>query len=375
MSERESWLEPERNFMGRFSELEWLREAFFRRDYRLSTIVVHGPGGVGKTSLLKQFITSSQFSQTPVWIDLHSTSQPVREIDLFIERMFSDRERRPQQILVVLDGAEALNDNQIEGAIRRIYNWKSVRGLLISSRRKLSIDRSESLQLGPLDVETASDLLQAASEISIDPDDLTRLATSVNGYPWALHLLASLIHTNEPSEISRLLTGNFYDLSDFNQAPSSEIISVAKPRIISASEVLVRDLQKRPEDLLGISDRDFEKVVAELLTDMGWDVELTRATRDGGKDILAYLNTEIGRLLCLVEAKRYRRDRKVGVDLVRTLYGTLCDYQANSAMMVTTSSFSPVAHEFQQRHEYQLSLRDYSDVVGWISRFQIKGRV
>lgn len=375
MTELESWLKYDRNFVGRSSELEWLREAFFQRDYRLSTVVVHGPGGVGKTSLLKQFLASSRFSQTPVWIDLNSTSQPMREIDLFIERISSDRERRPQEMLVVLDGAEVLNDNQIEGSIRRIYNWKSVRGLLISSRRKLSLDRSESLQLGPLDLETASYLLQAASKISIDPNDLTKLATAVNGYPLALHLLASLIHTNEPSEISRLLAGNFYDLSDFSQAPSSEIISVAKPAIISASEALVRDLQKRPEDLLGISDRDFEKVLAELLTDMGWDVELTKATRDGGKDILAYMNTEIGQLLCLVEAKRYRTDRKVGVDLVRTLYGTLCDYQANSAMMVTTSSFSPNAHEFQQRHQYQLSLRDYTDVVGWITKFKNKGRV
>ena len=375
MVELESWLKYNRNFVGRSSELEWLREAVFRKDYRLSTIVVHGPGGVGKTSLLKQFLTSSQFSQTPVWIDLHLTSQPMREIDLFIERIFSDRERRPREILVVLDGAEALNDNQIEGAIHRIYNWKSVRGLLISSRRKLSIDRSESLQLGPLDLETASDLLQAASEISIDPDNLTKLATAVNGYPLALRFLANLIHTNEPSEIGRLLTGNFYDLSDFSQAPSSEIISVAKPAIISASEALVHNLQKHPEDLLSISNRDFEKVVAELLTDMGWEVELTKATRDGGKDILAYMNTEIGQFLCLVEAKRYRKDRKVGVDLVRSLYGTLCDYQANSAMMVTTSSFSPDAHEFEQRHQYQLSLRDYTDVVSWITKFKNKGRI
>jgi len=28
-------------------------------------------------------------------------------------------------------------------------------------------------------------------------------------------------------------------------------------------------------------------------------------------------------------------------------------------MMVTTSSFSKDAHDFQKKHEYQLSLRDY----------------
>ena len=103
---------------------------------------------------------------------------------------------------------------------------------------------------------------------------------------------------------------------------------------------------------------------------MGWEVELTQQTRDGGKDILAYLNTDLGRMLCLVEAKHYRKDRKIGVDLVRTLYGTLCDAQANSAMLITTSSFTSGAQEFQQRHEYQLGLRDYADVVNWIMKYK-----
>jgi hypothetical protein len=53
--------------------------------------------------------------------------------------------------------------------------------------------------------------------------------------------------------------------------------------------------------------------------------------------------------LCLVEAKRCRTDRKIAVDLsalyfVRTLYGALYDYDANTAMMVTSSSDSKLNH-------------------------------
>jgi|CXWL01.1.fsa_nt_gi hypothetical protein len=368
-------IEYDRNFVGRSSEMEWLRKAYFRRGRTHSPIVVHGPGGVGKSSLIRQFIASSRISNTPVWLDIYSAIDPMGEIDSFVEKMFSDRETRLREMLVVLDGVESLTDKEVEEFLGRIYNWKAVRGVLIGSRRPLSIQRAESLELGPLDLEAASELLQAASDISIDPADLVKLATAVNGFPLALRLLAGLVHTTDPNEIARLLAGNFYDLSDISKAPSSEIISVARPAIISASEALVRDLKKRPEDLLTIAPREFEQVLAELLSDMGWEVELTKATRDGGKDILAYMNTDLGRLLCLVEAKRYRTDRKIGVDLVRTLYGTLCDYQANSAMMVTTSSFSPDAHEFQQRHQYQLSLRDYADIVGWITKFKSNEKV
>jgi len=103
---------------------------------------------------------------------------------------------------------------------------------------------------------------------------------------------------------------------------------------------------------------------------MGWDVELTKETRDGGKDILAYLNTELGRILCLVEAKRYRYDRKIGVGLVRSLYGSLCDHNASSAMMVTTSTFTSDAKEFQKKYEYQLSLRDFGDLNQWIHSYK-----
>jgi restriction system protein len=373
-------LEFDPKFVGRTAELERLRNALLRRDRWPPRIVaVNGPGGVGKTSLIRHFLATSRLSDTPVWIDLYADARAAEQIDSFVERMLSGRETRRRDLLVVLDGAEQLNDKQIETAVGRIFNWKAVRGLLISSRRKISLERfshysSETLDLGPLDLETATALLKSASDLSLDPADLTRLANAVNGYPLALQLIASLVRTNDPGEIARLLAGNFYDLSDLVSAPSSEIIDIAKPVIISASEALVRNLQKRPEDLLRISPRDFEMVLAELLTDMGWEVELTKATRDGGKDILAYMNTSIGRLLCLVEAKQYRKDRKIGVDLVRTLYGTLCDYQANSAMMVTTSTFSRDAHEFQQRHQYQLSLRDYTDVVTWITKFKRNGK-
>lgn len=107
---------------------------------------------------------------------------------------------------------------------------------------------------------------------------------------------------------------------------------------------------------------------------MGYEVTLTQATRDGGKDILGSIKTECGDLLCLVDAKKYREDPKTGVSLVRTLYGTLCDYQANGAMHVSTSRYSKDPRALQQKHQYQLSLRHYTEVAGWMQRYGIKKR-
>jgi len=96
---------------------------------------------------------------------------------------------------------------------------------------------------------------------------------------------------------------------------------------------------------------------------VGHEVTLPQATRDGGKDILATMKTDIGEILCLVDAKKYREDRKIGVGMVRTLYGTLNDYEASSAMLVTRSSYSKDARAMQEKHKYQLSLKDYTDVA------------
>ena len=98
---------------------------------------------------------------------------------------------------------------------------------------------------------------------------------------------------------------------------------------------------------------------------MGMEVELLPATRDGGKDILAYMQTDVGKILTLVETKRYDRNRPVGVGLVRTLFGTLLDYRATTGMLVTTSRFAKPAKQFQERHRWQLSLQNYNDVVSW----------
>jgi restriction endonuclease Mrr len=201
---------------------------------------------------------------------------------------------------------------------------------------------------------------------------LEQVMKVVQGNPLAISMLSDLLKSGRREDFERLLHGNLYDLSE--KASQDQIVTVVKPTIVMANEAILHQLKKQPQAIFELSPRKFEEVLAEILTDMGWEVELTSATRDGGKDILAYQKTELGKLLCLVEAKRYREDRKVGVDLVRSLYGTLCDYQASSAMMVTTSSFSADAQAFQQKHQYQLALRDYFDLARWIQGYKTSSR-
>jgi len=79
---------------------------------------------------------------------------------------------------------------------------------------------------------------------------------------------------------------------------------------------MIAALKKQPKDIFKLTPRQYEELVAELIHDMGFEVTLIKATRDRGKDILASMKTEVGDFLCLVEAKHYREDRKIGVSLV-----------------------------------------------------------
>jgi len=356
-------------FVGREVELKWLDERLFRR-YSFAPIIISGPAGVGKTALINKWFSSKRISYTPLWLDLSSHVRANALNDLIIQ-IDTQREnyRYQKGLTVIIDGSDAWTQKQHEEAVNKIFNYKAVSSLIFICRGPLKLQRAQQLSLAPLSNFSARDLLRNLLSEELTNDQIAKAMLASKGYPLAITILSKLIKGESINSILSFASEPIYDISHNILLPSNEITIATKPIIVSANNNLISRLKKHPSHLHTISPREFEELLADLLKDMGWEVELTPKTRDGGSDILAYLNTEVGRLLCLVEAKHYREDRKIGVDLIRTLYGTLCDAQANSAMLVTTSSFTSGAKEFQQKHTYQLTLRDYADVVEWILKF------
>jgi len=299
--------------------------------------------------------------------------EPPGEPAIALEKFITDlhTERPHDDLVVLLDNSEVLTDQQIGEATGRLFNLKAVRSVVFVSRRTPppSSYGADTLELGPLGSAETVRLLKTLSQVDLSSAVLEDAALSTGGYPLAASLLARLLTQSPEQSATDVIRGRLFELERSIRVPPADIISAAGTRIVVARAALVEALKKKPESIYELSPRKFEELIAELLTNMGWEVEVTGATRDGGKDILAYLSTDLGRLLCLVEAKRYRRDRQVGVELVRSLYGTLCDHQANSAMLVTTSSFSADAREFQKKHQWHLALRDYADIVEWLHRY------
>ena len=153
-----------------------------------------------------------------------------------------------------------------------------------------------------------------------------------------------------------------------------EILRTSVPNvssiIITASEKrwgnIFKYLTKNPQDLFSLNPRRFEELVAELLFRNGMEVELTERSKDGGRDILAWTTTDMGRQLYLVECKRYNEKNPVGVGIVRALYGIIEAEKATGGIIVTTSKFTKGAINFARTFEHRLWLNDYNRLLKWI---------
>ncbi len=160
--------------------------------------------------------------------------------------------------------------------------------------------------------------------------------------------------------------GNGVDFSPGIIVPKKQLIVPPKEIVKGltiVNESLLKQAQKRPEIIYGFSSREFELMVCELLDKQGYNVKLTKQTRDGGKDIIIVENSLIGEFCTYVECKKYARNNPIRVQLVRELYGTVEAEQATAGMLITTSYFTKDAKEFTQKVKHRMALRDFNDLV------------
>lgn len=137
---------------------------------------------------------------------------------------------------------------------------------------------------------------------------------------------------------------------------------------------LAEKLAARPDLLHQADPRFFEELMASIFASYGLDVFLTKRTRDGGRDIIAIGQYASAIVKYIVECKRYQRERKVGIDLVRQLYGVKASEKATKAILATTSGYTQDAVRFAQQHVWELQLLDYQDIVSMLQRYARRGR-
>ncbi len=117
-------------------------------------------------------------------------------------------------------------------------------------------------------------------------------------------------------------------------------------RFVDAYEVA--DSLSPSFNLAAMDWEDFENLIREVFekefSKTGGEVKITRASRDGGVDAVAFDPDPIRGGKTVIQAKRYTNT--VSVSAVRDLYGTLMNEGANKGILVTTADYGPDAYEF-----------------------------
>jgi hypothetical protein len=163
-------------------------------------------------------------------------------------------------------------------------------------------------------------------------------------------------------EVSAVLVGP--DGRPLKRGPETD--SALAACITTINDEVLRVLADEPDLLREISPRRFEEVIAGLLDRLGYRVRLTQASRDEGADVLAFKDDPLGTFLYIVECKRYAPHRGVGIGLVQRLSGVVQGRGATAGILATTSYFTKPAKDFQKSVRFQLSLRDFDDIVSWL---------
>lgn len=147
-------------------------------------------------------------------------------------------------------------------------------------------------------------------------------------------------------------------------ASSSKIITDV--RLIN--KTLLKLARKDLTHIHKMEPREFEFLVAELLDEKGYQVEITPQSRDWGKDLIATKHIDFGKLIFYVECKRYEPSRPVGIEVVQRLEGVISG-EATMGLIVTSSDFSKPAIDYTTRKlAHLMNLVNYIELCEWIKK-------
>jgi hypothetical protein len=354
---------PEK-FVGRQAELAYLNTRLIIEQRRVGLLT--GNNATGKTWLALYF--AGHYST--------ELKDKTEVIDSFhIQRDLPDL--RPTTELVIIDDASSLNFEATDRLLRYIDNNPDKQFLLISVHENDLLNRhiNYKLRLNNLSEEDSLKMLSQLLAKKMGPQQAVKILSWTQGNPYIISLVSNYLndayHNYTLNDIHAMIYDNLQrsGITDqFGQPlnPASLEFKHMVGDIQFVNATFLERIKYRPEDIYKLGHREFEEMIAELMGKRGYDVTLTPATRDGGKDLIIAKNKDIGNFIYYVECKHYQPDNSVGVHLVRELGGTVLADRVTAGIMITSSYFTKKAVEYSHKLEHQLSLVDFIKLKEWL---------
>ena len=124
----------------------------------------------------------------------------------------------------------------------------------------------------------------------------------------------------------------------------------------------------KPDLIYWITPKQFDEIVATVFRSLNYQVERTTNSIDSGYDmIVTRTDPVIGRQRFLVEAKRTKKDYKVGESSIRTLYAALMRAGADKGILITTTGVTANARRLVNEMP-NIVIVDRDGLFDWIAR-------
>lgn len=102
-----------------------------------------------------------------------------------------------------------------------------------------------------------------------------------------------------------------------------------------------------------MDEYEFERLVAGLWEEQGWQTQVTQKSDDKGKDVIAIKHDPVPHKQ-VIQVKRYQADNKVGRPAVQQYSSHLHEEDVDSVVIVTTSRFTSEAKRAARKYDVKL---------------------
>lgn len=353
-------------FSGRQQELDMLSRELLLPEAKIVNIT--GPTGSGKSALARTFAHQ------------HREAFPAGIYHIYVSRRESLQDTIANHVsypsspyLLILDGLDSRPLQQQHSELQALRNLRpSAKIISIGGSISESNKSYVTLELGNLSRAEFKELIEKRAGLYTFDELNDDLFTALGGNALFANIYADLLESSDltPRELLRRLNAfNYSGLIGVDGRPLTGGGTTEKQIILdirSASDDLLKKIHGNSKLLYELSPREFEEFVAEVLSRLGYQITLTPASKDGGKDIYAAKKDHLGSFLYIVECKKYSPDNRVGVGLIRQLNGVVQAERATAGILATTSFFTKEAKEFQTQVSHQMGLKDYVGIQEWL---------
>lgn len=140
--------------------------------------------------------------------------------------------------------------------------------------------------------------------------------------------------------------------SDINKLEIQDILKAVSKRFAAM-------VAEDPTNLYKLEWRDLERMIAEIFDGIGFKVQLTPSSKDGGKDIILECIVDGKEFSYIIEIKHWRSGQKVGKDAIKDFLNIIVTEKRKSGLYLST--FGYCNNAFQSLSEIERKKIKFGD--------------